>query len=506
MRKQKTRFPLWEGAAHIMKFVSCSHRSQVNGSRVGEEAEGDDPPHTDEREDEARPFLIGDVCHGEVGHGGTGRRGDAVRESIAEGEGEDGGLPGKADDVSERCHDRHGNGCLPGAGGDKEIEAVLNDEHAEGNDGGWENVEHAGEVVDDGIHDPGIIQKDGGCLTHSDCEAGKHHAFAAFEEGVADVIRVQAADDAGEDAHDEEHRGDFIHIEVKFQHADDDADEVQSEKPEADGLAGGEFFCSGKIDRIPFQEVDLIDRAALRILLHFVGVVHDIENIHCEEHDEDAHAVGQTGEDRDTCDALRDADGEWLGAAGAVTGSHRAEEHAERSEGVEAKRECDAHDERCEGEVFLVASGECREGGERGHEDRDQEDAPILQLFDESTEPCHDGTGLGEDIERAAHHEEEGDDADAALEAFIDRREEIEKSCRFLRYIVEVGRVDDHFAGLNVLDSVIDACGDDVARDGAEYNDAHQYDDRAGCFECFHLIFHLIFHWIYFSCLFGLVG
>ena len=473
-----------------MKFVSCSHRAQVNGSRVGEEAEGDNPPHADEREDEARPFFVGDVCHGEVGHGGTGGRGDTVREGIAEGEGEDSGLPGEADDVSERCHDRHGDGRLPGAGGNEKIEAVLDDEHTESDNGGWEDVEHAGEVVDDGIHDLGIVQKDGGCLTHRNSETGEHHALAAFEEGIADVIRGEAADDAGEDAHDEEHRGDFIHIEIKFQHADDDADEVQTEETEADGLTGGEFFCGGKIDLVPFQKVDLIDRAALQILLHFAGMVHDIGNIQYEEHDEDTHAVGKAGEDRDTGDALRNADGEWLGASGAITSGYRAEEHAKRGEGVEAERECDAHDERREGEVFLVASGECREGGERGHEDRDQEDAPILQLFDESTEPCHDGAGLGEDIERAAHHEEEGDDADAAFESFIDRREEIEKSCRFLRYIVEGRRVDDHFSGLNVLDSVINARGDDVARNGAEYDDAHQYDDRAGCFECFHLIFH----------------
>ena len=473
-----------------MKFVSCSHRSQVNGGRVGEEAEGDDPPHTDEREDEARPFFVGDVCHGEVGHGGAGGRSDTVREGIAEGEGEDGGLSGKADDVSERCHDWHGDGRLPGAGGDEKIEAVLDDEHTEGDNGGREDVEHAGEVVDDGIHDLGIVQKDGGCLTHCDSEAREHHALAAFEEGIADVIRGEAADDAGEDAHDEEHRGDFIHIEIKFQHADDDADEVQTEETEADGLTGGEFFCGGKIDLVPFQKVDLIDRAALRILLHFAGMVHDIGNIQYEEHDEDTHAVGKAGEDRDTGDALRNTDGEWLGAAGTIASGYRAEEHAKRGEGVEAERECDAHDERREGEVFLVASGECREGGERGHEDRDQEDAPILQLFDESAEPCHDGTGLGKDIEGAAHHEEEGDDADTALESFIDRSEEIEKSCRFLRYIVEGRRVDDHFSGLNVLDSVINARGDDVARNGTEYDDAHQYDDRAGCFECFHLIFH----------------
>lgn len=162
----------------------------MNGGRVGEEAEGDDPPHADEREDEARPFFVGDVCHGEVGHGGTGGRGNTVREGIAEGEGEDSGLSGEADDVSERRHDRHGDGRLSGAGGDEKIEAVLDDEHAEGDNGGWEDVEHAGEVVDDGIHDLGIVQKDGGCLTHCDSETGEHHALAAFEEGITDVIRV----------------------------------------------------------------------------------------------------------------------------------------------------------------------------------------------------------------------------------------------------------------------------------------------------------------------------
>lgn len=462
----------------------------MNGGRVGEEAEGDDPPHADEREDEARPFFVGDVCHGEVGHGGAGGRGDTVREGIAEGEGEDSSLSGEADDVSERRHDRHGDGRLPGAGGYEKIEAVLDDEHAEGDNGGWEDVEHAGEVVDDGIHDLGIVQKDGGCLTHCDSETGEHHALAAFEEGITDVIRGEAADDAGEDAHDEEDRRDFIHIEIKFQHADDDANEVQTKEPKANGLPCGEFFCGGKIDLVSFQQVDLIDRAALRVFLHLARVVHDIRNVQHEEQDKDTHTVCQAGEDRDTGDALRDADGEWLGASSAITGCDRAEEHAKRGQGVEAERECDAHDERREGEVFLVASGECREGGKRGHKDRDQKDAPILQLFDKSAEPCHDGTGLGKDIEGAAHHEEEGDDADTALESFIDRSEEIEKSCRFLRYIVEGRRVDDHFSGLNVLDSVINARGDDVARNGAEYDDAHQYDDRAGCFECFHLIFH----------------
>ena len=104
----------------------------------------------------------------------------------------------------------------------------MDDEHTEGDNGGWEDVEHAGEVVDDGIHDLGIVQKDGGCLTHRNSETGEHHALAAFEEGITDVIRVQAADDAGEDAHDEKDRRDFIHIEIKFQHADDDANEVQT--------------------------------------------------------------------------------------------------------------------------------------------------------------------------------------------------------------------------------------------------------------------------------------
>ena len=298
------------------------HWSQMNGSRVGKEAEGNDPPHADEREDESRPFLVGDVCHGEVGHGGTRGRGDAVREGVAEGEGEDSSLPGEADDVSERCHDRHGDGRLPGAGGNEKIEAVLDDEHTEGDDGGWENVEHAGEVVDDGIHDLGIVQKDGGCLTHRNSETGEHHALAAFEKGITDVIRGKAADDAGEDAHDEEHRGDFIHIEIKFQHADDDAVEVQAKEAKADGLPCGEFFCCGKIDRIPFLEVDLIDGTALRVFLHLARVVHDIRNVQRKEHDEDAHTVWQAGEDGDTGDALRDADGEWLGAAGAITGHH----------------------------------------------------------------------------------------------------------------------------------------------------------------------------------------
>ena len=92
-----------------------SHRPQMNRRRVGEEAEGNHPPHADEGQDEAEPFLIWHIGHGQVGHGGTGSGRNTVGEGIAEGEGENRGLTGQAYDVRQWSHDRHGDRCLSGA-------------------------------------------------------------------------------------------------------------------------------------------------------------------------------------------------------------------------------------------------------------------------------------------------------------------------------------------------------------------------------------------------------
>ena len=41
----------------------------MDGCGIGEEAEGDDPPHTYERQNEAEPFFVRYIGHSQVGHG-----------------------------------------------------------------------------------------------------------------------------------------------------------------------------------------------------------------------------------------------------------------------------------------------------------------------------------------------------------------------------------------------------------------------------------------------------
>ena len=203
------------------------HRSQMDRRRISQETESDHPPHTDKWQDEAEPFLIWHVGHGQVGHGGTRSRRNTVGEGIAEGEGEDRGLTGQAYDVGQRSHDRHGDGRLAGAGGNQDIEAVLDDEHAKRDDRRWENIQHASQEVNDSIHNAGIVEQDGSSFTHRYGQARKHHTFAPFQEGVANVIGRQFADDTGKNPHDEEQSGNFIHVEIKFQNADDDTRKIQ---------------------------------------------------------------------------------------------------------------------------------------------------------------------------------------------------------------------------------------------------------------------------------------
>ena len=114
----------------------------MNRRRVGKETEGNHPPHADEGQYEAEPFLIWHIGHGQVGHGGAGGGRNTIGEGIAEGEGEDRGLTGQAYNVRQRSHDRHGDGRLSGTGGNQDIEAVLDDEHAESDDRRRENVQH----------------------------------------------------------------------------------------------------------------------------------------------------------------------------------------------------------------------------------------------------------------------------------------------------------------------------------------------------------------------------
>ncbi len=345
-------------------------------------------------------------------------------------------------------------------------------------------------MENDGVHDFRIVQKNGSAFTHSHGEARKHHAFAAVQEGIADVIGRQFADDTGEKTHDDEHGRNFIHVEIKFQNADDDAHKVQPQEAEGNPLTGGEMRRFIQSDGADFCLVDFIDRAALRILFHLVGMVHDEGDIDGNQNHKECHAVWQSGENRNAGNTLRYAYGEWLRHPGAIAGSDGAEKDAQRRQRVEAQRQRCAHHQWREGQIFFVAACQGGEGSQCDHEDRNHQDAMAFHFLDQCGKPCHDGAGLCQDAQRTAYHEEEGDDADAAFETFIDSGKEIQESCGILCYIVEGRRIDDHFTGIHIFYTFIYAGRNHIAGDGTQHNDAHQNQNRTWRFKCFYIFFH----------------
>ena len=328
--------------------------------------------------------------------------------------------------------------------------------------------------MDNRIHNFRVLQKNRCCLTHCHSQAGQHHALAAVEEGVADIVWLQAADNAGKHAHDDEERGNLIHIEVKLQHADDNTDEVQAEQREADSLTRGQLIGFFKVHRIRLGSVDFIHRTAFRIFLHLVRVIHDVGNVNRQQHKEDTHAVRQAGENRHTGNALGHADGERLRAACTIACGYRAEQHAECCQRVKAQRQRHTHHERRKRQVFLVAAGQRRERCQRRHEHRNQKNAVVAHLLDQRAQACHDRACLCQNVQRAAHHEEEGDNRNAALEALIDGRKEIQEACRLLCNIMEGCRVNDHFACMHILHTLIHAGRDNIAGNSTENNNANQ--------------------------------
>ena len=236
--------------------------------------------------------------------------------------------------------------------------------------------------------------------------------------------------------------------------------------------------------------VDFIDRAALRILFYFVSMVHHIGNIDGHQDYKERHAIRKSGENRYPCDALGYAYREWLGDTGAIACRYRAEKDAQRRQRVKAQRQCRTDYQRCESQVFFVAACQSREGSKRHHEHRDHQDAVASHFFDQRRKPCYDGAGLGQNPQRATYHEKEGNDADAAFEAFIDGGEEIQKSRGILCHIVEGGWIYDHLSGIYIFDTLIHPCRDHIAGDGAQNDDAHQNQNRARCLKCFYIFFH----------------
>ena len=122
---------------------------------------GKDPFQPQEREGELPPAPERYTGYGKYGHGGAAGRSDHVGEGIPHLEGQDGSLTGEPHQVRQRRHDGHGDGSLTGAGGHHQVEYILDDEHAEAQEGLGEHIQPRRQVVDDGIQDLAVPHEQG---------------------------------------------------------------------------------------------------------------------------------------------------------------------------------------------------------------------------------------------------------------------------------------------------------------------------------------------------------
>ncbi len=129
-------------------------------------------------------------------------------------------MPRNAYQIRKRSHDWHRDGGLAGTGRNNDVKDILYHKHAEGGKGGRHLIQYACKRMDDGIHDVGVGHDDGRGFAETHHKAGEQHIGAAFYKAVGNLGRFQSADDACDDSHNQEERGQLVNIKAEFRDAD----------------------------------------------------------------------------------------------------------------------------------------------------------------------------------------------------------------------------------------------------------------------------------------------
>ena len=67
-------------------------------------------------------------------------------------------LTGDTKHISQRCHHRHNHSCLAGAGGNKEVDQRIDDEHADGRSTLGHRGQWQGEIIHHGVKNFCFVQ------------------------------------------------------------------------------------------------------------------------------------------------------------------------------------------------------------------------------------------------------------------------------------------------------------------------------------------------------------
>ena len=80
-----------------------------------------------------------------------GYRGEGIHKASSQLEGQHSHLAGNTDQVGQGSHDGHGQGGLPGVGGDNQVKAALEQVHKLCTDEGGDAVKDCADSIEDGV-------------------------------------------------------------------------------------------------------------------------------------------------------------------------------------------------------------------------------------------------------------------------------------------------------------------------------------------------------------------
>ena len=446
---------------------------QVDELGNGDQNTANQDPDQEDLSDEAHPAVIRDVgCTDQAHQRGRGGE-DIVAEAVAEVEGQDDGLTGHANQIGHRQEQGHHHSGLPRAGSHKDVEHSADQEHSRSLQHGGDQIQTAGQHMDNGVHDAAVRQDQGDGTGGAHDHDRAQHSFAAGHDALGDVREAFAGQQAHYDAQPQEHGREFRHIPVQLQSAIDndaqgddqggqDGDPASGQLAEGGQVGGGSLHLALKIQ--------IVHGAELGIFLDLHGVADEEQVGDDPEHHQADGAVPDPGEGDQTRDLLGQQGGAGLQRAGRKAHSAAQQNDGHTHQGVKPQCEGQHDGDGDEGDKqvhALIGGDQSKDQGEHGDEDIEAVGEFPGHLGDGRLE----GAALGNQVECAAREHQHEDQVSGVHEAVDDIVHNLQGVDWRVFDIVEALRIDQIPSGDCVLKTHIGAGRHDPGKQDRRKND-----------------------------------
>lgn len=282
-------------------------------------------------------------------------------------------------------------------------------------------------------------------------EGREEYFLGDADESVAGLSDGHLVDEADDEHHDDEYRGELGEVPAARDGAPCEEEDREGADAERNLVARREFELKKVVVRgIGYEgELYAVDVALLR-----VGLDHSAVAAHLNEEDGEEDYVADdaeagAGEERELRYALRDGDRVGVDGGRGVSRRHAADDGDEAVERVVAERDRDCHADRYEAvDLFPETEGET---GER-EGDRYERHGPVdlrLKLAQHSADARVEGSDLYEQYHKAVGEEREEDDVGRVDHSVVYRHEHPrDADGRVLDYLEGVGNDERPADGL----------------------------------------------------------